>query len=115
LHQDQVPTAIAPCATADKILCTSFSVLTCTHIPISGSGGSFSTDDGKKVLDHLGATFGLNRRVFLPVNRGDHNLYDPITAALNDGARAVLLHILDVLAKPAQGEPEETKKKKVIK
>ncbi len=64
----------------------------------------FASDEGKIVLDDLTETFRLNRRVFTPVKAGGHFAYDALTAALADGGRAVVLHILSMLAVTPQGD-----------
>ncbi len=65
---------------------------------------TFGTDHGRRVLDDLCRTFGMQRRVFVPVGKGNHHAYDPLAAALADGARAVPIHIMEQLAKPSIGD-----------
>lgn len=63
------------------------------------------SEDGRVLMEHLAATFRVNERVFTPVRAGaDVYAYDPITAALADGARAVVLHLQGLAAAPAQGD-----------
>src|SRR5258708_2487817 len=72
---------------------------------------TFASEDGQAVLSDLTETFRLQGRVFTPVQAGSHFAYDPLTAALADGGRAVVMHILAKLAVPPQGDanlnPEE--------
>jgi hypothetical protein len=72
----------------------------------------FSTQDGQVILADLMATFGLLRPVFKPVKQGDYFAYDPLTAALTDGGRAVIIYIREKL-EPHAGE--EKPKPKVIR
>ncbi|GAT32335.1 hypothetical protein TSACC_2733 [Terrimicrobium sacchariphilum] len=63
------------------------------------------SEDGQVLMEHLATTFRVNERVFTPVRSGaDVYAYDPITAALADGARAVVLHLQGLATAPAQGD-----------
>lgn len=65
----------------------------------------FGSEDGKLVLEHLTKTFRVNERVFSPVRKGaEHFGYDPLTAALTDGGRAVIIEINKLLDAPANGD-----------
>ncbi|CAN5767646.1 hypothetical protein BH09VER1_BH09VER1_45660 [soil metagenome] len=64
----------------------------------------FASEEGQAVLRDLTETFRLHERVFTPVQAGGHFAYDPLTAALADGGRAVVLHILAKLAVVPQGD-----------
>jgi hypothetical protein len=73
---------------------------------------TFGSDYGKRTLDDLAKAFGLTDAVFTPVSRGDHALYDPITAALADGARRVIIHIRAQLARsPMPDDAVEAKER----
>jgi hypothetical protein len=76
---------------------------------------TFSTDYGQRVLADLASTFGLNGRVFIPIGKGNHNAYDPLAAALCDGARAVVIRINEKLSSPALGDDNTKPPKGVIK
>ncbi len=65
---------------------------------------TFASEDGQAVLADLRETFRLQGRVFTPVSAGSHFAYDPLTAALADGGRAVVLHIMAKLTVPPQGD-----------
>lgn len=69
---------------------------------------AFATEDGQAVLADLKETFRLEDRVFTPVSVGSHFAYDPLTAALADGGRAVVLHILTKLAVTPRGDANLT-------
>lgn len=64
----------------------------------------FATEDGAMVLDDLRSVFRQDEQVFTPVKRGDHFAYDPLTAALADGARGVLVYIRQRLKQKVQGD-----------
>lgn len=65
----------------------------------------FASEDGKAVLEDLEESFRLADRVFLPVKAGDDVFqYDPLTAALTDGARSVVIYIRKRLAAKAEGD-----------
>ena len=72
----------------------------------------FSSADGQVVLADLTSTFGLMRPVFKPVKKGESFAYDPLTAALTDGGRAVVIYIREKLEHQAT---EEKPKPKVIR
>ena len=65
---------------------------------------AFATEDGQAVLADLAATFRLEGRVFTPLKKDHHFAYDPLTAALADGGRAVVIYIKDRLAAKVQGD-----------
>ncbi|GAT35612.1 hypothetical protein TSACC_3683 [Terrimicrobium sacchariphilum] len=63
------------------------------------------SEDGRVLMAHLEETFRVNERVFTPVRSGaDVYAYDPITAALADGARAVVLHLKGLSAATVKGD-----------
>lgn len=70
------------------------------------------TEDGRSLMAYLETLFGLKAPVFNPTNRGGYHAYDPLQAALTDGARGVIIHINELLQSPAVGdanlEPETT-------
>lgn len=77
---------------------------------------AFATEDGQVVLSDLAAMFRLEGRVFTPLKKDNHFGYDPLTAALADGGRAVVIYIKDRLAARVQGDANiETVPEKVIK
>lgn len=76
---------------------------------------TFNTEHGKRVLADLSDTFGLNGRVFIPIGKGNHNAYDPLAAALCDGARAVVIRINEKLSASAMGDDNTKQPKGVIK
>ena len=51
----------------------------------------FSTDDGRELLTHLAKRFDLCGRTFIATESGELN---PLRAAVRDGERAVVSHIL---------------------
>lgn len=65
---------------------------------------AFATEDGQAVLEDLTAMFRLEGRVFTPLKKDHHFAYDPLTAALADGGRAVIIYIKDRLAAKVQGD-----------
>ena len=71
----------------------------------------FGSADGQVVLADLAQTFGLDRQVFAPVKRDQHFAYDPLTAALTDGGRAVVIYIREKL-RPVDGEEKPRPKVK---
>lgn len=72
---------------------------------INAARRTLGTADGKIVMEHLAKTFRVNERVFTPVRSGaDVYAYDPLTAALADGARAVVLHLQGLVTEPSQGD-----------
>ena len=62
---------------------------------------TFSTEDGKTVLQNLRAYFRMARPAF---ERSLHHPYDPLAAALRDGQREVILFIEHKLAQPVQAD-----------
>ena len=77
---------------------------------------AFATEDGRVVLADLRQLFRLEQRVFTPVRQGGHYGYDPLTAALADGARGVVIYIQERLATKVQGDANiENAPEKVIK
>jgi hypothetical protein len=75
----------------------------------------FDTVDGKTVLADLNKRFRLNESAFFPVGKGTHSAYDPLAAALTDGARQVCIHIKETLSIPADGDANLKPKTKVKK
>lgn len=75
----------------------------------------FATEDGKIVLEDLKKVCRFDREVFTPISKGDHSSYDPLTAALTDGARRLIVRINDMLAAPTQGDANLQPKTKVKK
>jgi len=76
----------------------------------------FGSEAGALVLEDLRREFRVEERVFTPVGRGDHFVYDPLTAALTDGGRAVVLHILEKLKARVRSDAEvETAAVEVVK
>lgn len=76
----------------------------------------FNSDDGRVVLGDLKKRFGLEAPIFTPISKGDHSAYDPLTAALTDGGRRVVIHILQILALPMMGDGNiEPKKKPTVR
>lgn len=66
---------------------------------------AFATEDGRAVLEDLEGVFRLEGRVFTPVRTSqDAYAYDPLTAALADGGRAVLIYIQERLAAKVRGD-----------
>lgn len=76
---------------------------------------AFDGEDGQAVLEDLEATFRLTERVFTPVRKGEYFAYDPLTAALADGARGVVIHIRKRLQAKAQGDANLTAEEKVVR
>jgi hypothetical protein len=77
---------------------------------------AFATEDGQAVLEDLAAVSRLEGRVFTPLKKDHHFAYDPLTAALADGGRAVLIYIRERLASRVQGDANlENNPEKVIK
>lgn len=67
------------------------------------------SDDGKIVWEDLQKTFGLEAPVFRPIKAsGGVYQYDPLTAALGDGARQVLIYIKKASEEPAVGDANHT-------
>jgi hypothetical protein len=66
----------------------------------------FSTEDGQTVLSHLRRSTdtlpGSSRPAFLPAADGK---YCPLSAAIRDGRRSILLEIEAILAIPEDAEP----------
>jgi hypothetical protein len=54
----------------------------------------FSTEAGQEVLQHLAKRFDLLGRTFIAADRGDLNA---LRAAVRDGERAVVNHILSLV------------------
>lgn len=75
----------------------------------------FDGEEGRLVLEDLVATFRLEERVFTPVKKGDYFAYDPLTAALSDGARSVVIYIRKRLAAKVQGDGNLETKEKTIR
>lgn len=75
----------------------------------------FATEDGQTILDDLKKVCRFDREVFTPVSKGSHASYDPLTAALTDGARRLIVRIHDMLAVPTQGDANLPAKPKVRK
>lgn len=73
----------------------------------------FGTKAGQAVLADMAQAHGLEGRVFTLADRGDHAAYDPLKAALKDGARDVVIRIKDILGTPLS--IEEKPKPKTIK
>lgn len=77
---------------------------------------AFATEDGQVVLEDLAGMFRLEGRVFTPLKKDHHFAYDPLTAALADGGRAVVIYIKERLAARVQGDANlENAPDKVIK
>jgi len=70
----------------------------------------FKNPDGEVVLKNLRAYFRVDRPAF---ERSVNHPYDPISAALRDGQREVMLFIDHKLAQPVEGDANlpETKTK----
>lgn len=70
----------------------------------------FKSEDGAMVLRNLRAYFRVDRPAF---ERSVTHPYDPISAALRDGQREVMLFIDHKLAQPVEGDANlpETKTK----
>ena len=75
---------------------------------------AFSTDEGRIVLEDLEQRFGLAAAVFVPVKKENYHAYDPLTAALTDGARRVVIHIRAFLALPPKGDGNITGPKTIV-
>lgn len=54
------------------------------------------TEDGKALMAYLQAKFGLRKRVFIATERGEVNA---LRAAIRDGERAVVDHLLELAEK----------------
>ena len=69
---------------------------------------TFSTEEGRMVLDNLKAYFRINRPAF---ERTLGRSFDPIAAAVRDGQREVVLFIEHKLSLPcvADGDVEQPK------
>lgn len=77
---------------------------------------TFAVEDGQTVLADLERIAGYRAPVFQPVKTGgDVFAYDPITAALVDGARKLVIHIHAQLARPCQGDANAQPKTTVTK
>lgn len=62
---------------------------------------TFSTEEGRMVLDNLKAYFRMNRPAF---ERTLGRTFDPLAAAVRDGQREVLLFIEHKLSQPVQAD-----------
>jgi len=62
---------------------------------------TFSSDDGKRVLEDLKTVFGFKFPTFVPRQGGE---YDTHHAAIRDGQRQVILHVETVLSEEAIGD-----------
>lgn len=70
----------------------------------------FASEDGKKVLQDLKASFGFNQPAFIPLPSG----YDATHAAIRDGQRQVILHIEAQLSAVAIGDGNLEKPKATV-
>jgi hypothetical protein len=62
---------------------------------------TFSSEDGRRVLEDLKSVFGIQFPAFVPRQGGE---YDTHHAAIRDGQRQVILHVESVLAEEMQGD-----------
>ncbi len=71
----------------------------------------FNTPDGRDLLKDLKQNVGYDKSVFTRVDRGNHMAFDPLNAALKDGARGVIVFIEEILATPLDMEGQPKKRK----
>lgn len=76
---------------------------------------TFGTPEGQFVLKDLAKKFRLEGAVFNPVQKEGHHAYDPLTAALTDGGRGVVIFIKEILAQPFTGDGNITKPRNKVK
>jgi hypothetical protein len=76
---------------------------------------TLKTEDGAAVLADLKASFGFDFPAFFALDRGGHSEFDPIHAAIRDGQRQVILHVLAKLSAPVSGENEVKAKRSRVK
>lgn len=73
----------------------------------------FASEEGRAVLADLETLFRYRESAFIPVSKGDHKSYDPLTAALTDGGRRVVCYINEQINRP--DNPIQSPKPEVIK
>jgi hypothetical protein len=76
----------------------------------------FQSDDGKTILDDLNHVFGMDRPVFIPLDRGRGSMgYDSIHAAKRDGQQDILRHVNAKLEASCEGDANFDKPKTTIR
>lgn len=75
----------------------------------------FTSPDGKMLLEDLDHAFGMDRPVFIPLDKGRGSAgYDSIHAAKRDGQQDILRHIKAKLAAPCDGDANLEKPKTTV-